>query len=200
MTTIIDNAIDSQLCWSAYANFPSLSWDGWHHYSDEHAEKYGQKDSAQIPDAYTACLLQMIDRANQVVGPNCFPDLSLYGAGLHRMEQGGFLRRHLDASLHAIHGWKREWSVILYLNPTWEESDAGKFGMTFSLDPECKDAEAVWHQPIFNRMTMFRTHERSRHEVEQYKGIAPRLSLALFYFSLDEPRKPLRHKAQFDPV
>ena len=86
MTTIIDNAIDSQLCWGAFANFPALTWDGWHHYSDQNAEKYGQKADVQIPDIYSACLLQMVERANQVVGPNCFPDLSLYGAGLHRIE------------------------------------------------------------------------------------------------------------------
>lgn len=200
MTTIIDNAIDPQLCWGAFANFPALTWDGWHHYSDQNAEKYGQKADVQIPDIYNACLLQMIQRANQVVGSNCFPDLSLYGAGLHRIETNGYLHRHLDASLHARHGWKREWSVILYFNPTYELSDGGRFGMTFSLDSECKDVETAWHEPIFNRMTMFRTHERARHEVEKYVGSQPRLSLALFYFSLDEPRRPLRHQAQFDTI
>tara|TARA_R100001163_G_C5047098_1_gene184293 strand:+ start:498 stop:1094 length:597 start_codon:yes stop_codon:yes gene_type:complete len=196
----IDNAIDPRLCWAAIAEFPKLDWDGWHYYNDQDAKKYGQKENVELPKVFDKCIDMMIKRCSTIVGSNCFPDLSLYGAGVHRIETEGYLRRHLDASLHARTGWKREWSVILYLNPSWEATDGGRFGMTSSLDENCDASQTKWTEPVFNRMTIFQTHEKNRHQVEQYRGVHPRLSLALFYFSLDEPRQPLRHKAQFDPV
>lgn len=199
MTTIIDNAIDTVLAQTAHAEFPTLEWEHWHHYSDAIAEKRGQTPNAPLPKVFRDCIDAMVKRCKGITRDNCFPDHSLYGGGLHRIEQGGFLERHLDASLHAVHGWKREYSVILYLNPQWEPSDAGRFGMTHSLDPLCTSQETEWIAPRFNRMTIFRTHEAARHQVEQYRGTHARKSLALFFFSLDEPQRPLRTTAQFDP-
>tara|TARA_R110000751_G_scaffold2140_2_gene11384 strand:+ start:5316 stop:5891 length:576 start_codon:yes stop_codon:yes gene_type:complete len=185
---IVDNAIPASIALSAAVDFPDLSWDGWHFYDDVNACKRGMKDGADFPSPSLAvCLREMAMACGNHIRGGCFADFSLFGAGLHRMDEGGFLKPHLDASMHRLKGWRREYSATLFLSPSWSVGAGGELSFTDQLI-----------LPVFNRLVLFRCTDQAFHEVKKVASAEPRLSLALFFYSLREPSDITRTKAKFD--
>ena len=190
MVMIIDNAVQRGIANAAAVHFPQPDWEGWHKYDDPNARKYGQAEGVKVGPLYQNLMWQMVTRVGDMVGPNCFPDFTLYGAGFHRMERGGYLKPHLDSAMHKVTGWKREWSATLFLSPEWQDAMGGHL-----LLDKPNTTEII--SPLFNRLVLFRCTESAKHEVTEILGDVPRLSFALFYFSLDEPNDPTRTQARF---
>jgi Rps23 Pro-64 3,4-dihydroxylase Tpa1-like proline 4-hydroxylase len=108
------------------------------------------------------------------------PDLD--GAGLHRMEPGGYLNVHADALMHGKRRtWSRQLNLILFLNRDWREDYRGALELWTGDVRRCVRSIA----PIFNRAVLFRTTPTSFHGVPEAVACPPgraRKSLALYYF------------------
>ncbi len=191
---IIKNAIDEHLLEAVYANFPSEDWKGWHHYSDKDAEKYGSKPYPELfphtpfPSCVAPVLYALADKVSSHIVQGCFPDFDTYGSGLHMLKPGGYLRPHLDSSIHPLTGWKREYSCVLFCNKNWDRKDGGCFGMANKTNTVL---------PLWNTVILFRTTEDSVHWVSKITGDKTRKSISLFYWSKEQPKDPTRNKAKF---
>ena len=53
-----------------------------------------------------------------------FLDDERFGAGLHCIPRGGFLKMHVDFNKHPK-GWHRRANVLIYLNENWQEDWGG---------------------------------------------------------------------------
>lgn len=186
---VIKNAIDPSLLRALYASWPKQDWRGWHRYKGKDANKYGSRAAGELPSIVMPCVLQMIDAITDTVDmpPYCFPDLELYGAGLHMLPPRGYLRKHLDSSYMESTGWKREYSCVLGVNPDW---DSDIDGGDFVLNDQRVPLE-------FNQLVIFRTNDESFHEVLDVTGDVYRKTLCVFYWSEKEVSWPIRHKARF---
>src|SRR5258708_17733286 len=81
-------------------------------------------------------------------------DPSLDGAGLHRMEPGGYLNVHADALAHGKRRtWSRQLNLILFLNRDWEDAYQGWLELWTPDVQRCARRIA----PVFNRAVLFRT-------------------------------------------
>jgi len=77
----------------------------------------------------------------------------------------------------------RSLNVLLYLNPSWEDTDGGQLQLfeKGSTDPE------VSVTPRYGRCVIFRTDDQSLHGVAPVTGATePRRSLAVYYYTSTE--------------
>jgi Rps23 Pro-64 3,4-dihydroxylase Tpa1-like proline 4-hydroxylase len=110
-------------------------------------------------------------------------DLSLAGAGVHRIHNDGYLAIHTDFNTytHPQHGkLDRRINILIYLNPIWEEEFKGHLWL-------CNDKEPIQKiSPILNRCVVFNTTSKSFHghpeRVRLPDGIC-RESIACYYYT-----------------
>jgi Rps23 Pro-64 3,4-dihydroxylase Tpa1-like proline 4-hydroxylase len=111
-------------------------------------------------------------------------DLSLKGAGVHKIKKDGYLAVHTDFNTynHPIHGkLDRRINILIYLNPEWEESYKGHLWLCNSKEPVKKIL------PILNRCVIFDTTSKSFHGHPE-RLLVPtddifRTSLACYYYT-----------------
>lgn len=118
---------------------------------------------------------------------NLQKDNSWFGAGAHKVMNGGKLEIHADFNLN----WKinkyRRVNLLLYLNKEWKEEYNGYLELWEKDMSKC----SAKISPIFNRAVIFATDKTSYHghptPLNLPENIA-RYSLALYYYS-DVPPK-----------
>ena len=113
------------------------------------------------------------------------PDPGLAGGGVHRIGRGGFLKIHTDFNWHRGLQMHRRVNLLLYLNEGWR----GEWGGALELWREDMSACAVEILPLFNRMVIFSTTDRSYHghpEPLSCPEDITRDSIALYYYSADQ--------------
>lgn len=181
-----DNAFPLPLIAAANAEWPNEDWQHWHVYGDDHARKLATKDESRITPACRLLLHEMARFVDPLLPEDSFPDLSLHGAGMHELPDGGFLARHLDSDSYSQRpSWRRAASGVLYLND-------GFSGGGFCLE---ESGEAVRIEPKRNRLVLFRSSDDAWHWVEEVRG-GSRRTLALFWWRIDNALS-LRTRAQF---
>lgn len=119
--------------------------------------------------------------------PKLVPDPYFTGGGLNMTQRGGMLDVHVDGNYHDATGLNRRVNAILFLNPMWEESWGGEFGIYDSKGENL--VKSIY--PIMNRLVIFDTHDKSFHgtpEPLQCPMTESRKSLILYYYT-KEPRK-----------
>lgn len=127
------------------ATWPDTRWPHWHKYSDKNACKYATKDPLRL----TAPVRELINlMARLSVPAGWFPDLDLHGAGMHWIERGGYLGRHLDSQVHPFTGWHRAGNAILFL----DRCEGGELRID-GYDPICPEPGKLiafcadqWHE------------------------------------------------------
>jgi len=111
-------------------------------------------------------------------------DPQLFGAGVHRIDRGGFLKIHTDFNWHAGLGLHRRLNLLLYLNQGWREEWGGHLELWHPDMSRCGARVA----PLLNRMVIFSTTDTSYHGHPEPlacpEGVT-RNSLALYYYSRD---------------
>jgi Rps23 Pro-64 3,4-dihydroxylase Tpa1-like proline 4-hydroxylase len=116
-------------------------------------------------------------------------DLSLKGAGVHKIKKDGYLAVHTDFNTynHPLHGkLDRRINILIYLNPEWEESYKGHLWLCNSKEPVKKIL------PILNRCVIFDTTSQSFHGHPE-RLLVPdgmfRNSIACYYYTknINEP-------------
>jgi len=129
---------------------------------------------------------------------NLIPDPYFQGGGIHRTNNGGYLRIHADFNLHKKMQVERRLNVLIYLNPDWQEEYGGAFEI---WSDDMKDRIASY-PPVMNRFCCFSTSSTSMHgnpEPVNHPDGKPRLSMALYYYSATWDESKVAHATLFRP-
>jgi len=125
--------------------------------------------------------------------PNLIADPSLEGGGLHMITRGGFLKIHADFNWHLKMSKMRMINLLVYLNEDWNEEWGGHLELIGP--PETLDTK-VTIAPLNNRAVLFNTTSDSWHghpEPLKCPENRQRKSIALYYYSADEPQPEVAH-------
>jgi hypothetical protein len=113
-------------------------------------------------------------------------DPSLAGGGIHVTGPRGRLDVHVDFNYLESQKLYRRLNLLLYLNPTWQESWGG--GVEFWDEGVTRCEQRL--TPLLNRCVIFETSERSFHGVEEVRcppGMV-RQSFAVYYYTEAPPK------------
>jgi Rps23 Pro-64 3,4-dihydroxylase Tpa1-like proline 4-hydroxylase len=109
--------------------------------------------------------------------PKLRADPSLFGAGLHCIPRGGFLKMHVDFNKHP-RGWHRRVNLLIYLNQIWRDEWGGH------LQLGIENSKRI--APIGGRCVIFETNDQSWHghpEPLECPEDVQRRSLALYFYT-----------------
>ncbi len=117
--------------------------------------------------------------------PDLLADDQLAGGGMHLTGPGGRLDVHVDFNYLEERKLHRRLNLLLYLNPTWEDSWGGHIEL---WDKDVKTC-AVRRKPVMNLCLIFETSDISFHGVVPVTAPADveRRSFAAYYYTRTAP-------------
>ena len=194
---IIDNFLPDSLAQSCLENFPELNSKNFEHANDRDIEiKFRTKWESEfdIPDGIidavrilnSSMILNAMAKLFEI--KKIIPDPYFTGGGLNITDRGGLLDVHVDGNYHDATGLNRRFNSIIYLNKGWQENWGGEFCLYDSHGNECLKKVA----PIFNRLIIFNTHDKSFHGLPEpinFPENKNRKSIILYYYT-KEGRSP----------
>ena len=190
----IKNFFDEKYLESILNSFPKMSENKHNFQKNNKAEvKFATNLPENIPDNIN----NLIEYLNSYFFLNFLQDLTgikeklipdpyLFGAGLHEIKSGGFLKIHADFNLHPQLKLNRRLNLLLYLNKDWKEEWGGHLEL---WDKNMKSCE-VKISPMFNKMVIFNTTDFSFHghpEPLNCPNEITRKSIALYYYTNGRP-------------
>ena len=126
------------------------------------------------------------------------PDHTLYGAGIHVTDPGGWLQPHVDFAINPAdlpQAWERRFSLILFINAGWRE----EWGGGFELWDDAARAVVKRIFPAFNTAVVFENGDAAFHGTQQTTDDAPpRITAACYYLCPPRPGA-CRKRALFVP-
>ena len=188
---VLDNAFDKDLADLVMASFPPLDSMEWERTNDSDIEiKLRSKWTSEfdIPEGIVPCVRilnsSLILKAMSIRFdiPKLVADSYFSGGGLNVSEKNGLLDVHVDGNYHDATGLNRRLNAILYLNPGWRDGWGGEFGLYNSTGDNLEKKI----QPLFNRLVIFDTHDRSYHGLPEplsFPAGKNRKSVILYYYS-----------------
>jgi Rps23 Pro-64 3,4-dihydroxylase Tpa1-like proline 4-hydroxylase len=193
---VIDDFFPNELANICLDNFPPLSDASWQHQNDKDIEvKYRTtwESEFDIPegilDAIKILNSSIVMKAiSDLMGiKKIIPDPYYTGGGLNVTTRGGLLDVHVDGNYHDATGLNRRLNAILYLNPNYQTAWGGEFGVYDETGDNCvKKIE-----PLFNRLIIFNTHDKSFHGLPDpvnFPEGEQRRSIILYYYTKEERR------------
>lgn len=189
---VIDNFLDSKMAEICLKNFPGLADVGWEHANDADIEiKYRTtwKSEFDIPEGIVdAVRILNSSYFIKAMGerfdiPKVMPDPYFTGGGLNATKPGGLLDVHVDGNYHDASGLNRRLNALIYLNPNWQPSWGGEFGIYDENGEVCLKEVA----PLFNRLVIFDSHDKSFHGLPaplQFPEGEVRKSILLYYYTM----------------
>jgi hypothetical protein len=191
----IDNFFPEDFAEQCLKSFPEVNDRDWDASKDKDIEvKFRTKWASEfdIPDGIVDAI-RILNSAiflrtmSKVMGiEKLVADPYFSGGGLNVTKRGGLLDVHVDGNYHDATGLNRRLNAILYLNPGWEESWGGEFGVYDEKGDQCLKRIS----PLFNRLVIFDTHDKSFHGLPDpinFPISTPRRSILLYYYT-KEPR------------
>lgn len=112
-------------------------------------------------------------------------DKEMFGAGLHCIPRGGFLKMHVDFNRHPK-GWHRRVNLLIYLNLRWQDDWGGHLQLG-------KGADRKLIAPVGGRCVIFDTNDQSWHghpEPLNCPDDVQRRSLAMYFYTKSPPAEP----------
>jgi hypothetical protein len=191
----VDNFFPQKFAQNCLDHFPEvddLNWDSAKDYDIEVKFRTKWKSEFDIPDGIVDAVRVMnssifLMAMSKVMGiKKIVSDPYFTGGGLNVTNRGGLLDVHVDGNYHDATGLNRRLNAILYLNKDWEESWGGEFGIYDNTGDTCLKKIA----PIFNRLVIFDSHDKSFHGLPDpinFPEGTPRRSILLYYYT-KEPR------------
>lgn len=188
---IVDNFFDNEFALTCMKAFPSTEDSCWEHANDIDIEiKYRTtwKSEFDIPDGLVdairilnaAEILQTLSIRFDI--QKLIPDPYFTGGGLNITKPGGLLDVHVDGNYHDATGLNRRMNAIVYLNPNWQSGWGGELGLYDEYGDKClKEVE-----PIFNRLVVFDSHDKSFHGLPNplnFPEGEERKSIILYYYT-----------------
>lgn len=141
------------------------------------------------------------------------PDPAQFGAGVHRVQRDGHLSLHADFNVHRGTGLYRRLNVLVYLNSDWRPEHGGQLELWSGLGSSSSSSSQKQAPrsscvsslaPLFNRLVLFRITDDAVHgHPTIWQSDAPRLSLALYYYTADRPaheKTPPHYGATWYPL
>ena len=190
---IVDNFLPDDLALKCLESFPKLDDDTWEHENDKNIEVKSRTtwvSEFDIPDNIidSVRILNsslMLNSFSKVFGiQKLVPDPYFSGGGLNITQKGGLLDVHVDGNYHDASGLNRRMNALIYLNPGWEKSWGGEFGIYNSTGSQLiKKVE-----PLFNRLVVFDSHDYSYHGLPdpvKFPDGINRKSIILYYYTKD---------------
>ena len=186
---VVEDFLPRDVIERMHGEFPGVASGDWIHYVHYNERKFGKTNR----ETFGATIGAVVDELNSprfleflrdVTGiEDLLPDETLEGGGLHQSERGGFLNVHADFTVHPHRrDWRRRLNLLLYLNPTWEESYGGYLELWDTEMHACVRKIG----PVMNRCVIFSTDPTSFHGHPDPMTCPPgvtRKSLALYYFT-----------------
>lgn len=110
-----------------------------------------------------------------------YADFGLWGGGIHKTKEGGYLAVHRDFNVlpgtyHKKKRWRRVLNLIIYLSD-WKVSDGGALEFWKHDGSE----KVVSIDPVFNRGVVFDTRGCYHGHPYPFKGLA-RKSIAVYFY------------------
>jgi len=191
---VIDNFFKEELVEQCLINFPSIKSKNWEFSNEKDIEiKYRSNWSSEfdIPEGIVDCIrimnssefLNSISKLFKI--KKLVPDAYFSGGGLNVTKKGGLLDVHVDGNYHDATGLNRRLNSLLFLNRGWKKSWGGEFGLYDINGNKCiKKIE-----PIFNRLLIFETHDKSWHGLPDpinFPDNNSRKSIILYYYTKEQ--------------
>ena len=189
---VIDNFLPLDVANGLLSAFPDAAEDCWQRSNDEGIEIKARTDwqsEFDIPDGLSgvvrvfnsAPILRAMAEVLSI--PKLMSDPYYSGGGLNISERGGLLDIHVDGNYHDASGMNRRVNLLYYLNPNWEPTWGGEFGIYDDNGETLIKAVA----PTFNRCVIFDTHDKSYHGLPNpinFPSDDPRRSILLYYYTV----------------
>jgi Rps23 Pro-64 3,4-dihydroxylase Tpa1-like proline 4-hydroxylase len=189
---VIDDFFEENLAELCLKNFPPLDDSTWEHANEADIEiKYRTtwKSVFDIPEGVvdavrilnSSLLLKAMSMKFMI--EKLIPDPYFTGGGLNVTKPGGLLDVHVDGNYHDATGLNRRLNALLYLNPNWKLEWGGEFGIYDENGEKCLKQVA----PLFNRLVIFDSHDKSFHGLPaplQFPEGESRKSILLYYYTL----------------
>jgi Rps23 Pro-64 3,4-dihydroxylase Tpa1-like proline 4-hydroxylase len=188
---VIDNFFESSVLDRILDEFPTLNDKNWERHDIPEEVKLQSKHERNIP-IYTRQVLYALNSMSflkfleSLTGiPKLIGDPQFEGGGLHQIPPGGKLAIHVDFNKHLYYNLNRRLNVLVYLNKNWKDEYGGHFELWNKEMTQMEKKVA----PLFNRMVIFSTIEKSYHGHPNRLTCPPdmtRKSLALYYYTIAE--------------
>lgn len=189
---ILDDFLPQETARSLLNEFPKSDDCCWQRSNDIGVEikaRTDWKSEFDIPDGLShvmrvfnsAPILRAMSAALNI--PKLMSDPYYSGGGLNISERGGLLDVHVDGNYHDASGMHRRVNLLYYLNPNWQPSWGGEFGIYDSNG----DVLVKAVPPLFNRCVIFDTHDKSYHGLPNpinFPPDDPRRSVLLYYYTV----------------
>ena len=191
---VVDNFLPDDLAHSCIDSFPALNSSLWEHENDCDIEVksrtvWGSEFDVpeNIIDAVkvlnSASILKAFSEVFNI--PKLIADSYFTGGGLNVTQTGGLLDVHVDGNYHDATGLNRRMNALIYLNPGWEESWGGEFGLYNNDGSELVKKVP----PVFNRLVVFDSHDHSYHGLPDpisFPEGCDRKSIILYYYTKEK--------------
>ncbi len=188
---MVDNFLPEELAEQCLSEFPSLDDDCWEFETDSDIEikqRTKWQSEFDIPDGIVDSIRvlnssQMLRVMSEVFEiPKLIPDPYYTGGGLNACTSGGLLGVHVDGNYHDATALNRRLNALVYLNPNWQPGWGGELGLYDEKGEVCvKKIE-----PLFNRLVIFDTHDKSYHGLPDpmnHPAGEARRSILLYYYT-----------------
>ena len=191
----VDNFFPEDFAQDCLKSFPEVNDRDWDAAKDKDIEvKFRTKwvSEFDIPDGIVNAVRILnsalfLNAMSKVMGiEKLVADPYYTGGGLNVTNRGGLLDVHVDGNYHDATGLNRRLNALLYLNPGWVDSWGGEFGVYDETGDNCVKKIA----PLFNRLVIFDSHDKSFHGLPDpisFPEGTPRRSILLYYYT-KEPR------------
>jgi len=191
---VIDDFFPEDFVNLLYEKFPKLDSGLWEVTNDidiEIKHRSNWKSEFDIPDGLLPALRIFnssifLNSMSEAIGiKKLIPDPYFAGGGLNVTVSGGLLDVHVDGNYHDATGLNRRINAILYLNPNWQDGWGGEFG----LYDEAGENLVKKVAPLFNRLVVFDTHDKSFHGLPDplnFPETNNRKSIILYYYTVED--------------
>lgn len=188
----IDNFFPKEVAEACLKAFPSLDSSDWEKTNDPDIEikmRTNYKSEFDFPDKINDIVRIMnsslfLEAMAQVLEiPKLIPDPYYTGGGLNATLKGGLLDIHVDGNYHDATGLNRRVNAILFLNPGWQKSWGGEYGVYDNKGEKLVESIA----PLMNRLVIFDTHDFSYHGLPnpiKFPEGKARRSVILYYYTM----------------
>jgi hypothetical protein len=188
---VIDNFLDESLAQACLNNFPDINDSSWEFANTSDIEiKYrtNWRSEFDIPEGIIDAVkvlnggdfLRAVSTLFEI--DKLMPDPYFSGGGLNITRKGGLLDVHVDGNYHDASGLNRRMNALIYFNLDWRPEWGGEFGIYDETGSKCIKKVA----PLFNRLVVFDTHDKSWHGLPDpinFPDENPRKSLLLYYYT-----------------
>ena len=184
----IDDFFPRPVVEAALAEFPGPGDVEWQRFQNSREVKLACREEHRLGPVIRSLIWELNSQAflrflEHLTGiDNLIPDPQLSGGGMHQILRGGKLGVHVDFNKHGPYQLDRRLNLLLYLNKDWLEEYGGHLELWNEDMTRCERKIL----PVFNRVAIFTTTEKSWHGHPEALACPEgwsRKSIALYYYT-----------------